>query len=364
MRVAPADAEGTILYSAGNKDSMILGLTVESSAPAPVLRPEQVALGTITSDGRREAPVTCIGCHEASPDGRFLGFTAQAPWGNAIAALAAEGARAGEVPAFLGAGARRALAQQDMGIQSFSAARWRDREHVAATALGVSTSSQLAWLDLDAPLHDGRTPLRIVRRRGDPRGAGAPALSADGETIAYVSTNVEYTGRLGAGEADLYAVPSRGGAGGEARPIAGASEPDHAEYYPAFSPDDRYLIYTRAPNGNMYQRPAAEIYAIPSTGGTPVRLAANDPPACSGRPSPGVTNSWARWSPVVGRVGQSTYYWLVFSSRRRGDTPQIYVAGVVEEGGRLSTFGALHVPIQNPDGNNHTPTWSRYRLPE
>ena len=34
-------------------------------------------------------------------------------------------------------------------------------------------------------------------------------------------------------------------------------------------------------DGGMYFNPSAEVWVIPSAGGTAVRLAANDPPACT-----------------------------------------------------------------------------------
>jgi len=174
------------------------------------------------------------------------------------------------------------------------------------------------------------------------------------------------------------------------KPVQGASDPTFSEYYPAYSPDDRYVAYNRAPGGeNMYYNPHAEVFVVPALGGKAARLAANDPPACSRASSPGVTNSWAKWSPQVQACGGKVYYWLIFSSSRSGSpfnpanlkqggnvmTSQLYITAVVDDGsGNLTTFPALYIWNQPTaysgpltfNGNaqsNHTPTWEVVDIP-
>ena len=90
--------------------------------------------------------------------------------------------------------------------------------------------------------------------------------------------------------------------------------------------------------------------------------------------SPGLTNSWPRWAPEAGKDGERTYYWLVFSSKRRLASsadgallPQLYVAAVVtkfENGVEVleANYPALYVTAQNPNENNLTPVWDRFEL--
>ena len=153
-----------------------------------------------------------------------------------------------------------------------------------------------------------------LSRSGDPNpSASCPAWSHDGTTIAYVSNNAAKDGRLDVGTGDLYVVPYNSGMGGTAKPLSGASSAELNEYYPAYSPDDRYVAFTGAPaNQTMYYNRSAEVYVVPSSGGAATRLAANDPPACLGVSSPGVTNSWPRWSPEHPSCGGKTYYWPIF----------------------------------------------------
>src|SRR6185436_15982150 len=152
--------------------------------------------------------------------------------------------------------------------------------------------------------------------------------------------------------------------------VPGASTPGVAEYYPDFSADDRYLAFTRVQDGRgkIYYHPQGEIYVIPATGGTATRLAANDPPACSGERSPGILNSWPKWSPTVRSAPDASpsagrkYYFVLFSSARQspfrlgqGPASQLYLATVVElPNGQLQTYPAMYLwnqafEITNPD---------------
>ena len=99
--------------------------------------------------------------------------------------------------------------------------------------------------------------------------------------------------------------------------------PAATEFYPSFSPDDALVAFTRlAGNGSSYSNPASEVYVVPfagGTGGTAVRLAANDAAACQTTlASPGLTNDWPKWSPHAVTANGKTYYWLTFSSKRIG----------------------------------------------
>jgi hypothetical protein len=114
----------------------------------------------------------------------------------------------------------------------------------------------------------------------------------------------------------------------------------------------------------MYNQADAEVFVIPASGGTATRLAANDPPACAGLTSPGVTNSWPKWAPEATTVNGKTYYWVIFSSTR-GEThkPQLYVTGVVVSGDQVETHAALYLWNQPADESNHTPAWDVFKIP-
>jgi hypothetical protein len=168
------------------------------------------------------------------------------------------------------------------------------------------------------------------------------------------------------GPADLYVVQYNDGDGGPASALSGAATQEWAEYYPAISPDDTLVAFNRIPNGNnMYNAGAAELFVIPSIGGEPVRLLANDPPACSGKTSPGITNSWPKWSPEAKTNAGRTFYWVIFSSTRsEGGNPQLYVTGIVKEGTTITTYPALYLWNQPSAENNHTPAWDVFEIPK
>jgi hypothetical protein len=355
MTIAPASAAGSIVYWTTTNGSSLKGFSAGDESVVVALQPSQVQMQTVGG------AVTCIGCHTSTPDGDFAGFTAQGPWGNALASVQA--ANVGAPPSFLGAGALATLTSQSpLGIQTYSKAHWSTGDHVMIAPFMDSPGNNLAWIDLEAATAGMGTSYGFLARTGDTGDVGAPTFSHDGNTIVYVSTNAELTGRF----ANLYAVPYNNRQGGAATPIPGASnDPTLEQYYPAFSSDDAYLALDRIPSGNtMYDQPLAEVFAIPAAGGTATRLTANDPATCTGKTSPGVTNSWPKWSPQVTTVGTKSYYWLIFSSTRDPmGNPQLYITGVVVDGGVVETYGALYIWPQPSDENNHTPAWDYFMIP-
>lgn len=206
---------------------------------------------------------------------------------------------------------------------------------------------------------------------------------------------------------------------GTATALAGASSPDYLEYYPSFSPDDLFIAFNRAPapsnksrcrqgvescendpaslgenpDGPYYNR-KGEIYIVPSAGGEPHRLRGNDPVACSGETSPGVLNSWPKWSSAVREYEGKNYYFVIFSSARAYPgqfnlqhtdyTPPIETKSshlymsVVEhdpETGALTSYAPIYLWNQNylatgPDAYeelntaNLTPAWEDFSIPE
>src|SRR5262249_12302209 len=138
----------------------------------------------------------------------------------------------------------------------------------------------------------------------------------DGSAVAYVSSDIAGEGVVAdapaGGTMDIYTVAYNNRAGGVASPLPGASDPAYREFYPVYSPADTLLAFNRTDQEvNSYNQPSAEVFIVPAAGGTAKRLTANDPPACTGLASPGITNSWARWAPDAETVNGKRYYWLV-----------------------------------------------------
>jgi hypothetical protein len=413
ITIAPVGASGTMVYwsTSGmtygqpkNGDTVLSGFTVGDESVVTVLKPDQ-AQQLIKDQGgnvlkKESNPARCIGCHTSTPDGAFIAYNDFYPW-NAVLASGKPGplGPAGAQPDFLRAGGWNAITQPWIGLTTFSRAHWQTGDHTMIASLGTTNMdsdpmSQLAWFDLEStaagmrPAELKGKAFDVLPRAGDPRGAAAPSWSHDGSFVVYTSTDSQKSGRLGTGLADLYRVPYNNRAGGVAAPIEGAAEATQAEYYPSLSGDDRLIAYNSIPQdvaskshpaiGNtgaqswdgMYAQPATEVFVIPAAGGKPTRLAANDPPACAGAPSPGINNSWPKWSPQAGTHEGKTYYWLIFSSWRDGaraanmaPIAQLYVTGVVMDANGITTHGAIYLWNQPADISNHTPAWDVFQIP-
>ncbi|MBX3191337.1 MAG: hypothetical protein KF819_30345 [Labilithrix sp.] len=296
-----------------------------------------------------DANGTCIGCHSVTPDGLHAALTLNGGLGGII--LRPVGGGTTE-PAFLTASARTLLARNNQHAASFSKAHWAAGDRTMLSMLDVGGTTEIIWTDLEAGSAAG---WGIIARDGDVRGAQSAVMSHDGTKIAYVSATATSSGTISNNGA-IHVVPYNARQGGAATALVADGS---VNYYPSFSADDAFVAFAKAPGGtSTYNNASAEIWVVPAAGGLPVRLAANDAVACLSTPSPGITNSWPRWSPAVITAGTKKYYFLTFSSTRIGATRQVFVAPLVVEGGTLKSYPALYPHNQPETSANHTPQWS------
>jgi hypothetical protein len=416
ITIAPAPAGGSMVYWASSTMALnalsteLQGFHVGDESTVMALATTQVqetVYGTTLSTGQLSTTPTqviCIGCHTATPDPSYVAFNAQWPWPAAIASVNAM--TVGQTPMWLSMSAQTILSPDRtnvgtfpavqklmLGIQTFSKSHFTNGDRIMITTEGSAywtpppgkgnpqasnVIAELAWFNLETSSTMQGTGWDLLPRTDDvtvngqtcPGGqcsAAAPSWSHDGNHVAYVSTDTgAEDGRIGAGNADIKIVPYGAKQGGKVTPVPGASDPAYNEYYPAFSPDDQVLAFNRVGAGlSMYTQPQAEVFVVTPGGATAVRLAANDPVACSGQKSPGVQNTWPKWSPTVTSLNGKTYYWLIFSSKRAGTgNTQLYVTGVVVEGGRVSTYPAIYMWNQDPTINNEIPAWDNIEIPK
>jgi hypothetical protein len=444
FQVAPVGAGGSMVFWAANPaaagktgvenmkptdivdDSMLMGFTVGDESTVPTLKITDVKQQVALQNGQTQSS-HCIGCHTGTPDGDYVGFVDAWPWSAAFAGVKPD---KGD-PAFTGnalpkfgggtctdwnnCSTPKTFVQYPWnGPMTFSPAHWSDADKVAIIATQVQDITmpwgqgspnwqpgRLAWVDLNSTATtttNGQTnptpnaAFGFLDRTGDPHPAAAfPTWSHDGKSIVYVSVACPnpgqqngcgtQDGRLYKGAADLYEVPYGNKTGGTATPVAGASTTDNEEYYPAFSPDDKLIAFTRVTAGQeMFANPNAEMWVVSHQAGAQAkRLAANDPPACSGKSSPGVNNHWPKWSPDRLTYDNRTYYWLIFSSNRYGLPPvttsangqtktvqvsQLYVtAVVVDETNVVNHYSAIYLWNQPQNRLNTTPAWENFHIP-
>ena len=410
-------------------NTLLSGMSVGGESVTQVLIPTDVGKnGTWnTMDvAYNKRAVTCIGCHTSTPDGNFIAFNDAYPWGGVLASgqPGQMGSSPSDVPS-LGAAGYNAFIQPWLGITTFSINHWSANDYIAVAPLGTCGSGApcssgssvdgdqqpgLAWFDLSSSssytgMADPATTLKgtgwnwiYPPDTAKSKYAAAPSwshLPSDDFIVFTMTSNVK-SGRLGTGTAHLYKVPYSMKAAQTPVAIPGdGSDPAYAQYYGTLSADDAYIVYDRIPAGiaavnhanldksatgcnpspcvweGMYMQPQTELFVIPTPGGTATRLAANDPPQCPGQMvSPGINNTWAKWSPDVAMAPNGDlYYWVIFSSWRQGmvdsngsPIAQLFMTVIVRTELGLHTYPAVYLWNQRPDVSNFTPAWDVFKI--
>jgi hypothetical protein len=268
FQIASLEASGALIYwSTENFDpnadtTSLNGFAVGDTGNAPILTSTQVTqqvVATEPGDGGMTpgtpVPVFCIGCHTATPDGEYVGFTAQWPWPNALASVDLKGGTVGAAPPWLTPGGLANLSpvagrvqaggdwygppevnQMMLGMQTFSKGHYAPNDYMVVTSLGAAENalsisaadtqtgvvSQLAWMNLGftgtvtvtngggglplAPCGTSPAPpgsclpqqtsnggWGIIARNGDTGSAGAPSWThnLDGKTDFIAYTTTQ-----------------------------------------------------------------------------------------------------------------------------------------------------------------------------
>ncbi len=130
-------------------------------------------------------------------------------------------------------------------------------------------------------------------------------------------------------------------------------------YYPSYSPDGAWVMFNQSPgNMNSYDSPDAQVWVVPSSGGTPIQL---------GIASTG-GDSWPKWAQIVQMNQGKSLMWFTFSSRRAyglrtaaGATAQIWMAAFDPSKGMAgmdASYPAFWLPFQDITTGNHIAQWT------
>jgi dipeptidyl aminopeptidase/acylaminoacyl peptidase len=141
-----------------------------------------------------------------------------------------------------------------------------------------------------------------------------PFWSPDGKELLFVKYKSEKDAPIES--MSIYRIPFNNGVGGTPEPVVIASGAGDYNYFPAYSPDGRWISFVKGEGSKgVFARKTSDIYLLPRTGGTPKKLSLN---------TEGIMDSWHRWS-KDGRV-------IVFSSKRGGDMTALYGSTVDANG--------------------------------
>ena len=206
-----------------------------------------------------------------------------------------------------------------------------------------------------------------------PTGAAAmyPSFSTSGKKLVYARAK-KYNAPLSVLESGLFTIDFNAGQWGTEASLL-PSVGGQNNYYPSFSPDDQWVLFTRskcdAGEGDglcdTYDDPSSRAFVVPAAGGAAVDLArANG----TGK----LDNSWARWSPFKGTYKGGDVLWLTFSSVRdyglrvvkpaQGEhVRQLWLVGFDTARARSGldpSFAPVWLPFQDVLASNHIAQWT------
>jgi len=112
---------------------------------------------------------------------------------------------------------------------------------------------------------------------------------------------------------DIYRIPFNHGKGGPAEPLPGASHNGKSNYYPRYSPDGQWIVFTQSETGIAIQQDS-NLFIMDATSGEPRMMRCNRTRM----------NSWHTWSP--------NSRWLAFVSKENTPYTELFLTHIDERG--------------------------------
>jgi Tol biopolymer transport system component len=111
----------------------------------------------------------------------------------------------------------------------------------------------------------------------------------------------------------VYRIPFNDGKGGLAKPLPGASGNGKSNYYPRYSPDGKWIVFTQSETGLAIQQDS-RLLIMPASGGRAKKMSCNL----------SRVNSWHTWSP--------NSRWLAFVSKENTAYTELFLTHIDDDG--------------------------------
>jgi len=289
----------------------------------------------------------CANCHSASADGRVIGMDADYRGDKGAYVISDIGKETLLTPEGVISWSNVAPEQ---GVRTFGlfARLSPDGRFVASTINDVSVYQMLSGINYSQLFFPVRGLIAVYNRSDrkfnplngadDPGYVQSnPVFSPDGRTVVFIradrldqKANVrDFIERKAFFTYDLYRLPFNNGKGGIPEPVKGASQNGMSNYFPTFTPDGRWIIFTQS-KGFMIIQPDAQLYIVPAEGGKARRMNCN---------FEGKMCSWHSLSP--------NGKWMVFSAKADSPYTQLWLTHIDENG--IDTPPVLLENFTSPD---------------